>query len=50
VIGGTIPCHGAAQLNGKTIKNIITAWVVTVPVAAGLAATFYGFINMLFKH
>jgi len=45
VAGGTIPCHGVKQLNGKTIKNIIIAWVLTVPLAAGLAAVFYSLLK-----
>jgi len=47
VAGGTIPCHGIDQLNRKTIQNILLAWLVTVPVAAGLAAICYGMIHML---
>ncbi len=41
VAGGTIPSHGSAKLNGGTMKTILMAWVLTVPVAATLAALCY---------
>ena len=41
VAGGTIPVHGAGKLNANTMRLIILAWVLTLPVAAGLAALSY---------
>ena len=45
VAGGTIPCYGPSKLNRKTIQNILTAWVLTVPAAAALAALCYTIIQ-----
>lgn len=41
VAGGTVPVHGAGTLNPKTLKLIVLAWVLTLPVAATLAAVSY---------
>lgn len=49
VAGGTIPVHGAGKLNANTMRLIILAWVLTLPVAAGLAAASY-FVLRLFWH
>lgn len=49
VAGGTIPVHGAGKLNANTMRLIILAWVLTLPVAALLAATSY-FVLRLFWH
>lgn len=47
VAGGTIPCYGLSKLNRKTIQNILTAWVLTVPAAAALAALCYTIIHIV---
>jgi PiT family inorganic phosphate transporter len=41
VAGGTIPVYGAEKLNPNTMKLIVLAWVLTLPVAATLAALSY---------
>ena len=41
VAGGTIPVHGKDKLNPKTMKLILLAWVLTLPVAATLASVTY---------
>ncbi|MCA0313445.1 MAG: inorganic phosphate transporter [Candidatus Melainabacteria bacterium] len=41
VAGGTIPVHGKENLNPKTMKLILLAWVLTLPVAATLASVCY---------
>jgi inorganic phosphate transporter, PiT family len=41
VAGGTIPVHGAGKLNANTMRLIVLAWVLTLPVAAFLAALSY---------
>lgn len=41
VAGGTIPVHGKENLNPKTMKLILLAWVLTLPVAATLASVSY---------
>lgn len=41
VAGGTIPVHGKDKLNPKTMKLILLAWILTLPVAATLAAVSY---------
>lgn len=38
VAGGTIPVHGRDKLNPKTLKLIVLAWVLTLPIAFVLAA------------
>ena len=45
VAGGTIPVHGKDKLNPKTLKLILAAWVLTLPVAATLAAISYFIIK-----
>lgn len=47
VAGGTIPVYGAEKLNVRTVNLILLAWVLTLPVAATLAAISY-FILQLF--
>jgi len=49
VAGGTIPVYGHEKLNVKTVKLILLAWVLTLPVAAALSAGSY-FILRLFWH
>jgi inorganic phosphate transporter, PiT family len=49
VAGGTIPVYGAGRLNANTMRLIVLAWVLTLPVAAALAAISY-FILRLFWH
>lgn len=49
VAGGTIPVYGAQKLNLRTVNLILIAWVLTLPVAAALAAGTY-FILRLFWH
>jgi PiT family inorganic phosphate transporter len=41
VAGGTIPAFGKDKLNGKTIKALASAWILTIPVAAALASSAY---------
>ena len=41
VAGGTIPVHGPEKINTKTLNLIVLAWVLTLPVAAILAALSY---------
>lgn len=41
VAGGTIPVYGAGKLNLSTMKLIVLAWVLTLPVAATLSALSY---------
>ncbi len=38
VAGGTIPVHGKDKLNPKTLKLILLAWILTLPIAFILAA------------
>jgi PiT family inorganic phosphate transporter len=38
VAGGTIPLYGKEKLNMETLKLIVSAWVLTVPVSAVLSA------------
>lgn len=47
VAGGTIPVYGAGKLNSKTINLIILAWVLTLPVAAFLAALSFFVLKLL---
>jgi len=49
VAGGTIPMHGAEKLNPKTLKLIVLAWVLTLPVAATLASVSYLLIRAVWK-
>lgn len=49
VAGGTIPVYGAGKLNATTMKLIVMAWVLTLPVAALFAAIVY-FVLRLFWH
>lgn len=41
VAGGTVTLHGSDKLNVKTLQLIITAWCLTLPVAAILAAALF---------
>lgn len=41
VAGGTIPVHGLEKLNVTTLKLILLAWILTLPVAALLASGSY---------
>jgi inorganic phosphate transporter, PiT family len=41
VAGGTIPAYGADKLNLGMLKRIGMAWLLTLPVAAALAAASY---------
>jgi inorganic phosphate transporter, PiT family len=47
VAGGTIPAHGKEKLNPKTMKLLLSAWVLTIPVAAGLAAICYSILRVI---
>ena len=47
VAGGTIPVHGKGSLNPKTMKLILLAWVLTVPVAATLSSLCYFILKMI---
>ncbi|MBY0356836.1 MAG: inorganic phosphate transporter [Candidatus Obscuribacterales bacterium] len=47
VAGGTIPVYGAGKLNAKTMQLIILAWVLTLPVAALLAAISYFILRLV---
>lgn len=47
VAGGTLPVHGRENLNTKTLNLILLAWVLTLPVAAILAAVSYFVLKLL---
>lgn len=47
VAGGTIPMHGPDKINTKTLNLIILAWVLTLPVAALLAALCYWVLKLI---
>lgn len=41
VAGGTVPLHGPEKLNTNTLQLIVSAWLLTLPVAAIAAAAIY---------
>lgn len=41
VTGGALASHGYGKINRATLKTILLAWVMTLPVAAVLAGGFY---------
>jgi len=47
VAGGTIPVHGKDKLNTKTLNLILMAWILTLPVAATLAAICYFILKLI---
>ena len=47
VAGGTIPAHGKEKLNPKTMKLLLSAWVLTIPIAAGLSAICYAILRII---
>lgn len=47
VAGGTVPVHGAEKLNPTTLKLIVLAWVLTLPVAATLSAVSYMILRFI---
>jgi PiT family inorganic phosphate transporter len=47
VAGGTIPVHGTGSLNLKTMKLILLAWVLTLPVAALLSSICYFILRLI---
>lgn len=47
VAGGTIPVYGHEKLNAKTMQLILLAWVLTLPVAALLAAISYFLLRLI---
>lgn len=47
VAGGTIPVYGAKKLNAQTMKLIVLAWILTLPVSAFFAALSYFLLKML---
>ena len=47
VAGGTIPVYGAGKLNANTMRLIVLAWVLTLPVAAFLAAVSYFLLRLI---
>lgn len=47
VAGGTIPVYGAKKLNANTMRLIVLAWVLTLPVAATFAAITYVVLRFL---
>lgn len=49
VAGGTIPVHGAGKINTKTLNLIVLAWVLTLPVAALLAAISYFILKLVWQ-
>jgi PiT family inorganic phosphate transporter len=49
VAGGTLSAHGRDKLNPSTLKLLALAWLLTIPVAAALAAVSY-FALTLFWH
>ncbi|MCI0350984.1 MAG: inorganic phosphate transporter, partial [Acidobacteriales bacterium] len=47
VAGGTLPLHGAAKLNMRTVSMIFSAWIMTLPAAAALSAAVYFLLKLL---
>lgn len=47
VAGGTLPVHGRDKLNPTTMKLILLAWVLTLPVAALLSSISYLILRFL---
>lgn len=47
VAGGTIPVYGAEKLNAQTMKLILLAWILTLPVSAFFAAISYYVLRFL---
>ena len=47
VAGGTIPVYGAKKLNANTMRLIVLAWVLTLPVAASFAAITYTVLRFI---
>jgi PiT family inorganic phosphate transporter len=47
VAGGTIPVYGAEKLNANTMRLIVLAWVLTLPVSAFLAAASYFLLRII---
>ncbi len=47
VAGGTIPAHGKEKLNPKTMKLLLSAWILTIPIAAALAAICYSILRIV---
>jgi inorganic phosphate transporter, PiT family len=47
VAGGTLPVYGPEKLNTKTLNLIVLAWVMTLPVAASLAALSYTILRAI---
>jgi PiT family inorganic phosphate transporter len=45
VAGGTIPVYGVKKLNAQTMKLIVLAWVLTLPVAATFSSLSYLFLK-----
>ncbi len=48
VIGGTRGLHGPGQTDPSTMKKIVYAWVLTLPVTAVLAAVLYKVLHAIF--
>ncbi|MGH7254432.1 MAG: inorganic phosphate transporter, partial [Nitrospirales bacterium] len=40
--------HGARSVRWHTVRDMVLAWVVTLPVAAGLAAAAYVLLQLAF--
>lgn len=49
VAGGTIPVHGAGKLNFNTMKLIVLAWMLTLPIAAALASLSYFVVHIFLR-
>jgi PiT family inorganic phosphate transporter len=47
VAGGTLAAHGSKNLNPGTLKLLAMAWILTIPVAAALAAGCYIVLKLL---
>ncbi|HEY9679936.1 MAG TPA: inorganic phosphate transporter [Drouetiella sp.] len=47
VAGGTIPAHGKEKLNPKTMKLLLSAWILTIPIAGTLAAICYAILRVI---
>jgi PiT family inorganic phosphate transporter len=47
VAGGTLPMYGREKLNTKTLNLILLAWVLTLPVAATIAAVCYFVLRLI---
>lgn len=48
VMGGTVALHGKGELNAGTLKNVLLAWILTLPVTALMAGSLYLLFSTMF--